>query len=261
MSFIVLVEKTFFTYNLPYMHVIQQLKDLEKILPTDLSSNDWILFDIDYTLTTPDHPALHMGAIKQNRQRYFEELNKFNDNHKLIIPILMITHVTNKLTEPDGPELIKKFEKRATVFGFTAADTGAFPQIGEIPNWRSKELARLGIAFNPLFSKERIEFREFPSFRQTYPIYQDGVLYSNVIPSKGIVMKAFIEKVGIKPNRVFLIDDKPENLVTMQEELNKMGISFSGVRYSPNFQLTEPISETVWKEIWDAIRERAHQIS
>lgn len=245
---------------------IDRMGQLEDTI-SPLKSSDWFLFDIDYTLTEPSHPALQMSVIKQNKQRFKEELAKFTDAQKQLIPVLMVTETPNQLTDPAIPSFLQKLRDRnIPILGFTAMDTSVIPQIGSVPIWRVKELQRHGISFHPNqpspFPKEDIEFTEFLAFRGTFPLYQDGILYANVIPSKGAVLSAFLAKVTQKPTKIVFVDDTLENLQSVEAVLSKEGIPFLGIHYK--VQVDEAKSSKVgdeeWRSVWDSIHKRASSI-
>lgn len=65
----------------------RQITQLET-MTGQLKSSDWLLFDIDYTLIEPTHPALQMSVIKQNKQHFRDELAKFTEDQKETRPSL-----------------------------------------------------------------------------------------------------------------------------------------------------------------------------
>lgn len=237
---------------------IHQLKEVEQILSTPLSSSDWVLFDIDYTLTAPDHPALQMSVIKQNKQRFRQELAQFTEQERDLLPMLMVTQTPNKLTEAAVPELLDVLRRRgATVLGFTSADTSVFPDVGEVPTWRSRELKRLGITFEASqIPYEHFELKYFPPFRGTYPLYSDGILYANNLPGKGEVLAAFIDTLQDRPTRVVLVDDTLDKLQSVQEAMDQKKIPFLGLHYQPIDAAVPQVSDEAWRAVWDAIHRR-----
>lgn len=247
------------------IHEIQKMCELETFISAPLTNQDWILFDIDYTLVEPEHPVLKMGTIRKHKHRFKEELTRFPEEQQLLAPILIITQFPSQLTDPIVPALIQNLQNQgATVFGFTAADTAAVPEIGPFPLWRSEELKRLGINFSPtIFPMDTIEFAQFPSFRGTFPLYQDGILYSNIIPSKGEVLAAFLDRIAVKPARVIFVEDTLENLQSVEAEMQKRGIPFIGIHYRVHIDDEDmpKISNEEWNEVWDKIRERTERLS
>jgi hypothetical protein len=242
---------------------INQMRDLERVL-SPITPSDWVLFDIDYTLTEPTHPALQMSVIKQNKQRFKDELAKFSEKEKPLIPVLMVTQVPNQLTDKTVPAMIQKLQaKDVPILGFTAIDTAIIPGIGPIPRWRANELKKFGINFYPAetspFPKHQIAFTEFPSFRETYPLYSDGILYANVTPAKGAVLIAFLKKASKKPSQIIFVDDSLENLQSVETELAKQGIPFLGIHYKVQVDETKlpKVADEEWNTVWDKLRERA----
>lgn len=240
---------------------IHQISHLET-LTGKLKSADWLLFDIDYTLIEPSQPVLQMSIIKQNKQHFRDELAKFAEDQKELIPLLMVTQSPPQLIDPSTPNFIQKLQDRnIPILGFTALDTSVIPKIGSVPAWRAKELRRLGINFSygSSFPKENIEFTEFPSFRGTFPLYENGILYSNVTPSKGAVLAAFLNKTSHRPSRIVFVDDSLENLQSVEAELKKQGIDFLGIHYKVQIdEIKQPkVSDETWDSVWSEIRARA----
>lgn len=243
---------------------IHQLKELEKPFSAPLKSTDWVLFDIDYTLTEPQHPILQMSVIKHNKQRFKEELATFTPEQKDLVPILMVTQFPSKLIDCDLPWVIRKLKDDCTVLGFTAADTSVVGDVGAVPQWRQKELKRLGIDFSPnpktsQLPNKNIEFTQFSPFRGTFPIYQNGILYANVNHSKGEVLAAFLDKTAQKPTKVIFIDDTLENIRGVEAEMKNRGIPFLGVHYRVPANESVNITESEWRAVWDKIHDRAEK--
>jgi hypothetical protein len=240
---------------------IQEIAQVEKILASNVSSKDWVLFDIDYTLTMPDHPALQMSTIKQNKQKFRQELSQFTDDKKSLVPLLMVTQATSILTESGVPQIIQRLKaKGAIVLGFTAADTSSMPDVGEVPKWRDNIINRLDIKFSSsadsILQEEEVVFKQFPAYRGTHPIYYRGILYTNTTSSKGAVLAAFIDYARTKPERVVLIDDSMENLESVSQHLSEKGIAFLGIHYVSQ-QPPKPVSDKEWRDVWDTIQRRA----
>lgn len=249
---------------------IQQIKELEETM-VSLKSTDWVIFDIDYTLIEPTHPALQMSTFKQNKQRFRDELASFTEEQKKIVPLLMVTQFPSRLIDPCILILIKKLQdKNIPILGLTSLDTSTVPEIGPLIAWRANELKKLGINFNlsraSPFPKERIEFNELPSFRETFPVYQEGILYCNVTPSKGAVLSAFLNKLSFtstnKPTKVIFVDDSLENVQSVEEEMKKREIPFLGIHYRQKIDETNApkVSDEEWRAIWDKIHDRAKRL-
>ncbi|KAF3361669.1 Uncharacterized protein PHSC3_001792 [Chlamydiales bacterium STE3] len=241
------------------IHNLYEVESSAGLLGTD----DLILFDIDYTLTEPTSPALQMATLKKNKLKFSNELAAFSPNQKHLVPLLMVTQTPSQLTEPNLPILIQKLQNTgATVLGFTATNTFSIPQIGSVPQWRKEELERLGIHFIPSGIVDNgIVFFEFASFMGSYPLYQDGILHSNAFPSKGSVLRVFLDYTSKKPSRIILVDDNLENLQSVENELRELGIAFLGLHYRAQHQNTPYVTDEEWKLTWELIHQRADLIS
>ena len=238
---------------------IHQLNEMEQMLPESLTDSDWILFDIDHTLTIPDHPALQLNSLKQFKCNYKERYAQLSKEEKQLIYMLIITHAHSRLTEPDVPHLIERLSNtEATIFGFTGAGTYVIPTIGEIPFWRSCELERLGIHFSSAI--KRLEFLDFTPFRGSYPLFMNGVLYTNSIFSKGEVLTAFMEKTQQTPRRIFFVDDSLEYLSSVEDAMKKKGIPFIGFHYVPEGDFP-PSDSKEWDKVWKEILNRFEQLA
>lgn len=243
---------------------IDNLNEIKNFISTPSSHTDWVIFDIDYTLTIPEHPALQMPLIKQNKQRFKEEFAKYTKEEQKLIPGLIALKEPRKLIDQETSLLIKDLQNSGTcVFGFTALDTTISPEVGHIPSWRTKELKDLGISFEqsaPLPHK-RIDFFQFPAFRGAYPLYQDGILYSNVIPSKGEVLTAFLDVVEQKPTRIIFIDDTLENIENVEKAMAEKGIPVIGLHYVQPQGDNTSISDEEWNDFWHEVPKRLERYS
>jgi len=247
------------------IQIINHLDEIKGYLSNDPSSTEWVIFDIDNTLTTCTHPALQIPVYRANRQRFMDEFAKYTKEQQHYLPALIVTEGQRKLIDSQTPVLISELQfSGVTVFGFTALNSGATPNGENFPSWRKNELESLNINFSqephsPL-PKESIEFRQFPSFEGSYPLYQDGVLYSNVIPTKGDVFLAFLEKVEQKPKRIIFIDDSLKNVVSVEEATKKIGIEYVGLHYMEQQASDAPtITDEIWRSFWDTVPERIKQ--
>jgi len=229
---------------------IEQIGDIEKIA---LDPGAWIFFDIDYTLIQPDHPAL--GNIKDRRFR--EVYAQCSLEQKRLLPIFMVSQVPSVLVSPEIPTTIERLkEKKHTVVGCTAADTSSLSHIGSVPQWRSRDLRRLGIVFTN--KGESTQFKQFVSYRSSYPSFEDGLLYTNVTTSKGEVVLAFFDYLQERPSQVVLVDDVLDNLRSMELAMERERIPFLGLHFSRKKEEGE-VSDEKWYEVWDSIYQRVRE--
>ena len=62
-------------------------------------------------------------------------------------------------------------------------------------------------------------------------IYRKGVLFT-AGSKKGAALKTLLEHLNLKPKHIVFINDKESHLKDVEEDMEKMGIHFTGLRYS-----------------------------
>jgi hypothetical protein len=75
-----------------------------------------------------------------------------------------------------------------------------------------------------------------------YPLYKQGILFC-LQPNKGKVLITFLERINWEPLKVVFIDDKIDNLQSVQEELKVKNIEFVGLHYTGALSLPREIDE------------------
>jgi len=236
---------------------IDQISDIEKV---SLDPGAWIFFDIDYTLTKPGHRVLQNLQTLMGDCRTRKLYEQYSPEQKRLFPIVIVSHVPNVLVSPDIPGLLVRLqEKGHTILGCTAADTSTFLSIGSVPEWREKELRRLGITFTQKGPPK--SFKQFTPYRTTYPLFQKGVLYTNTdTVSKEDAMLALLDHLGERPPQIVLVDDSRKNFEGIEQKMEEERIPFLGFHFIPQ-QEEETISDQERNEVWDSIQKRIEKES
>lgn len=109
---------------------------------------------------------------------------------------------------------------------------GPFGQIHSVEDWRIQDLQRLGYHFNISWGhlKDKIFQVEGQNLIKKFS-FKDGVIFSNTFP-KGIVLEKFLIYAKLTPRRIIFLDDLSENLLSVQESCQKLGIEFLGIHYT-----------------------------
>ena len=101
-------------------------------------------FDVDMTLTVPQHPACHHPNIKKHYallKKFLAPLNEL-ERHKTFT--LAVQAPGQQLAEANTPVVIKKLQQRGiTTIAFTASLTGVLEGLGNLPRNRFQELKAL----------------------------------------------------------------------------------------------------------------------
>ena len=143
----------------------------------------------------------------------------------------------------------------------TACDTGKYGVIDSFEQWRRNQLLPFGIDFKKSWPNLRdIRFTEFNGKVKTsngIPAFSDGMLLTGDIP-KGVVLQAFLSKVKDRRfSKIVFLDDKIENLQSVEMISQAMGIEFVGIEYTYSNTLASAIDMQKIRKKFDLlIREK-----
>lgn len=203
-----------------------------------------VIFDIDNVVLKSQDKILD---FHQNRE-YIK--NKINDLISQKYPLLIdplerkslfqfyigtiLAQRKPALVENDTPYFIDSLQKKKfRVIALTMIDTGAFPGIGCIEQWRDQELKSLGIDFSKAFPRLDYEHLglDLKQHRHGYPKFRSGILFAAGY-NKGKILEAFLNRVSFKPKQIVFIDDKKENLTAIQSYCQQHALAFKGYHYT-----------------------------
>jgi hypothetical protein len=203
-----------------------------------------LAFDVDMTLTVPNHPACFYPNMKKyglalKSFLFFKwilrQLSKVEWDQALTLAMQMSGQ---QLVEADTPAVIKSLQKQGIkTIAFTASLTGCLEGLGKIEETRFQDLAALDFDFRAAFPQQKILLNEIPAYNRSNSIYDKGILYANGGEkgrNKGAVLVAFLRKVDWKPAQVVMVDDVPKNLKQIKQALAAFDptIQFVGIEYT-----------------------------
>ena len=221
------------------------------------------LFDVDMTLTQPDHPAAYVPNLRTHLHLY-RAIQARYPNLDTCLTFCFNFLLPQRLTDADIPSVLALLRMRT--IAFTATVTGDF--LGKrMEIRRYEDLKQEGISFENAFPQSEIVLNTCPSYRGYYPTYYKGILFSNSErgnTTKGTVLCAFLEAVRFTPKCVVLVDDRPQNHVDVQASLlqafpqtHYIGIEFTGAtNYCP-----KEISAEEFEAFYTDHFERASQLT
>lgn len=251
----------FFTCNAE----ITQVDDMAKVFDyfNEANANTLGVFDIDMVLTQPSDPAFQMANMKRFSSIAKKIMLKIPEDKRIAFLSLMSISSDLILIDNRTPHLLLQLAgKGIPAIALTANLTGEFASIKNMETWKIKHLRILGIDFSKNnFHKEQIIFKDLPSFRGNYSVYTEGIIFVNGTRcSKGEALLAFFEKIGAYPKEVIFVDDREENLKSVEASLQKVNrvIKFTGIHYVGAKQfLSEQISEGQFEARWSELAEQA----
>jgi Protein of unknown function (DUF2608) len=191
-----------------------------------------IIFDVDQVLIIPRPPIFQ----PQNRVLYRPLFNKLianltHDQHTLA-GSFVISNVGATLVEPDTPALIRSLQQRGIpCIALTAAISSSCAGWGDRRHDRHISLREQGIEFS-MRDIADFDLPSLPGLGGRHAVYSRGVLYTNGdLSSKGEVLRAFLLATGIWPEKVLFFDDRRDNVESVEEHMERLGIPHTSFHY------------------------------
>lgn len=229
------------------------------------------VFDVDHTLTYPDHAACNYPMIKKHKSIY-------KNFHKNTPPVersaafsLMTQVIPQKLIDKDAPKVISEIQaKGIKTMALTATLAGKIPGLKDkIVTLRRDQLQKLGIDFSPSFKG-----RVIPNLGERYggdtPTFYHGFMCSNGEggkSNKGNTFVALLKVIGSTkggplgsgyvPKCVIFVDDLDKNIEVMEKELKAHDpkITFIGVKFTGAMKIDhgQDLSEAEFSAFWEKL--------
>jgi hypothetical protein len=260
---------------------IQQIQiKIEDLLKDHNPENILVAFDIDMTLTQPDHPALYYPALKKHLALYQKILAPLTPEQKDLAITLTTQMVPQRLIESQTPKTVQALQQKGIkVIALTASLTGKFDGFKDKMIFlRRDQLQKLGIDFTKSLSKwtSVISFMDFPQYTGWYPMFYHGVLSSNGEKhiSKGQVLGALLQHVGshypkkvgkpgYSPHVIVFIDDKKKHLEEVESYLKSHhpNLPFVGIEYQAAFDYAPTeIGAKDFEKFWNDLTHKAKSL-
>jgi hypothetical protein len=241
-----------------------QVVDMEEILIhfNESKTMTWGIFDIDMVLVQPSEPAFQMPNMKRHSAVSKRIIEEIPQGKKELFLSLMSIGSEPILIDAKVPAFLKELSARGIfLMALTANLTGELASVKSMEDWRVQGLQHLGIDFsNTAPHKGAIAFPTLPLYRGNSPVYKEGILFANGTScSKGEVLTAFIKKVGSHPQKIIFIDDREENLHSVETALYQLdpsieylGVHYLGAKQYPSPLVTEEEFIAKWKQLVQA---------
>jgi hypothetical protein len=213
---------------------IIETHNIEDILPAIESVDTLVLFDMDDTLTDSTI-SLGTGAwrkyvrekVAEYEKQYGKPCELKGVNLHDFLTSLVALKVPVKPVEEAIPKLIYDLQSGGIpIFVLTARGKSKWYSWDTegIDALTDKQLLNAGLDF----SKTILPF-ELEKVDSTF--YSNGVFYSSPL-KKGAFLKKLLNETGYRPAKIVFIDDKLDQLQSMERAAKELGISFAGFLYT-----------------------------
>lgn len=244
---------------------VKAMRDVFKHFEEAGEKETLAVFDLDMVLVQPNDPALQMANMKRYSPTIKRIIQPLSAEQKVILLNLMLIQSESMLLDENAPRLLIDLqEKGLKTMALTASLTGPFGSISSMEEWRLAKLQALGIGFGAAsLWKDEIVFSDLEAFRGSYSVYKRGVLFANGSGgSKGALLTRFFLKVDYTPQKVIFVDDREENLKSVEEALQTLypsveflGIHYTGAKDYPSPFIDEKSFELKWQQFADQAKQ------
>lgn len=212
---------------------ITHLESLEPFIDylSTIAPGSLVVFDVADVLLCSDSALFH--PKNKAKKEAVRQLLKTHDGQARYEYLWskVLENEWKQLVDFRFPRILQDLKQRGIkAMALSALRTGAFGCIKNMEDWRIACLTFVGIDFSagaPWPDELRLNSLDEGGF---YPIYKKGVLFTHV-QSKGHALIAFLQKINWRPASVVFVDDKMRYLESVQQELARYHIPFTGFNY------------------------------
>jgi Protein of unknown function (DUF2608) len=246
---------------------IKQVQDMKEVFEffTDADSKTLAIFDVDMVLVQPSDPAFQMANMKRFGAISKRIMKEVPTDKQMMFLSLMTISSDPVLIEEMTPQFLKQImDKGIPAMALTANLTGSFGTIKNMEQWRVNSLRCLGIDFTQSAPYQKpLVFDDLAAYRGHYSNYLNGILFVNgTVVSKGDAFLSFIEQTKLSPEKIIFIDDREDNLKSLEAAIHKLGkpIEYHGLHYTgaqkyPSQMISEEEFETRWQKLASLAKE------
>ena len=204
-----------------------------------LDHNNLVIFDIDYVLIIPsDNDTISRSPYRKKLWRSIKSrISKERSCFLISIIIMQTNWVLLDKSVMDTIDYLT--QQKIPTIALTSINTGRFGVIESMEDLRIKELESVGIDFSKLTPiKETIKLDNLKT-EHGIPMLKKGIILTAEL-DKGIVLKDILQKSNYYPKKIIFIDDKIQNLYSVQNVCNMLKIPFQGFHYTAIKYLPTP---------------------
>ncbi|HXH54729.1 MAG TPA: DUF2608 domain-containing protein [Gammaproteobacteria bacterium] len=212
--------------------VIKETGELACVLK-NAAPGSLVIFDVDEVLVYPENVVqLQIAAPFWEATMADLEKRRGKATRDLLHSIMLLQSKW-QLTDAEMPSLIQDLQRqKIRVIALTTFWTGKMGKLKSVEDWRSTHLKKHHIDFSITadISKSYFNITAFDKVSaKAYPVYKDGIIYTNHYANKGEVLGAFLKQANLSPTNIIFIDDKLKNVADIENFCNTANISYTGI--------------------------------
>lgn len=213
------------------LHGVDTAEGVHDVL-LEAAPGDLIVWDVDEVLVTNDDVFLKPAADDLCFPIFKEIFYPLHDPENTALYGEMISQTTSSAVDEKIFDTIRMLQRKGCqMMCLTSLIPGAGPcgRIRSMEERRYNELVEYGVDFKGHFDFHNLEL-ELPEKNGRRPVFRNGILYARP-HGKGEVLDAFLKKSGIRPNKIWFIDDNKLNVDRVKACAEKNHIPYVGIHY------------------------------
>lgn len=220
------------------------------------------VFDLN-TLIQPADPAFQVANIRKYKDVAKEVLKALTFDERMNFFTLISLKSAPVLIETYSRDLFEDLDDKGVKRIVVSRNlTSSFKEAGKLEDLPGQRLALVGIDFSSSFySFNPIVFDNLVAYRQSYPLFKQGILSTNGMKvKKNEALIALLERVNFSPKTMIYVAQSKESLKQLEAALlaHNPKLEFVGLQYSGAYDyLTPYISEARFKKKWQELAKEA----
>lgn len=218
------------------LYLVDSFSQIQRHLKP-FESEDLVVLDVDEVLMTDQDAILAPEAdqLKRNLFNHYLEKAQTDLEQEKTLKMLSIPYLKSKKlpVEKEFSSWIDSLKKQGVkVIALTSYPTKGFGYIEDGVKERQKHLRAVQIHLSDPFQLKKNQYVELPlsSKKMARPIYHEGILFANG-HSKAEVLAHFLKMVRYKPRKIIFIDNMIQNVLNMEEKLNRLNLEHDCFQY------------------------------
>lgn len=231
-KFIIFTAVALLTFGFSEISTIHSIDEIKSSLVID--KDTLVIFDIDEVLISSEDIILRDKGSKYIPQKW----NSFSRSQKDEILGIMFSKTDYILVDPLIPDFIQDLKENGIkTLALTNNYCGKLGSIAHNEDRIKKRLLEKKINFRDVFPNvQTMSFDELVDPDETPPLFKEGILYVSSFQKKanggkGPLLGIFLDKMKWTPKKVIFFDDEMENLISVQDELEKRNIPYEGFHF------------------------------
>lgn len=211
---------------------ISEIKELALALK-NVTPDSLVIFDVDEVLVYPEN-VVQLQVAAPFWEATMADLEKRRGKAtRDLLHSIMLLQSKWQLTDAEVPSLIQDLQRqKIRVLALTTFWTGKMGKLKSVEDWRSTHLKEHHIDFSITagIPKRYFNITKFDKVNgKAYPVYKDGIIYTNHYANKGEILSAFLKQTNLNPTNIIFIDDKLKNIIDIENFCNAANINYTGI--------------------------------